>query len=185
MAVQHTDFIELFLPESVQERVKALLEHWLTVPKSGHIPRLSDYLDCASPQVQPDIAIADALPDGQIKVRLYGTRRVKVFKNEWTGRNPLDNFTPDAARDGVQATLTALRHPCGVTATCRFKNGGGPDLSSVATILPLQNENPQISTFIHHLCFVDELGEEDEPLLTLSFEDIRFFDLGAGVPDTP
>ena len=157
----------------------------MSVPKTGLVPHLSDYLDHASPQVQPDIAIADVFPDGHIKVRLYGTRRVKIFKNEWTGRNPLDAYSPDAARDGVKATLTALRHPCGVTARNRFTNGGGPDLTSIATILPLANENAELSTFIHHLCFLDELSEDDEPQVVLSFEDIKFLDIGAGVPDEP
>lgn len=164
------------------EDVAALIEHWKSVPKTGVLPRLADYLDNASPRFQPDIPIADICADGKVKVRLYGTRRVKIFRSEWTGRNPLDNFAPDAAAKGFETAMTALRHPCGATADCLFDNAAGPQLTSIATILPLQGGSPDVMSFVHHLRFNDELSKDDEPIFTVGFDNVKYVDISAGLP---
>ncbi len=170
-------------PPSPEEEVEAFISHWQSISKTGTLPRLADYLDHASPRSQPDIAIADVNPDGTVKVRLYGTRRVKIFGSEWTGRDPFDNFSPAAAKAGMQVTLTALRHPCGATAIFHFENKGAGELPAYSTILPLETDTPDALTFIHHLKFCEDLGEDDEPLRTLRFDELRFIDIGAGVPE--
>ena len=154
------------------------------LPKQNLVPRLEDFLDRPEPLIQPDVAIADVLPTGELSVRRYGTGRVQAFNRNWTGSNPLDGYSDKVKQAAWTDTKKALKHPCGLRATLLFESStGGQTITAVATVLPLLNEKPGVQSFLQHEYLITPLAKNEFPALAVEYEADTYIDIGAGVPD--
>jgi hypothetical protein len=66
-------------------------EHWKSIPKSGLVPNLSDYLDRPNPKLQPWTIIID-FEDKSFPTRLFGTALVELVGSDLTNTDHLALF---------------------------------------------------------------------------------------------
>lgn len=158
-------------------------DHWCALPKAGLIPQLKDYLDNVEPKVQPGIVIMDFMPSGKMAVRLAGTGIVEVF-GEITNATADDIYQPSVKVAAFKQGWAAASHPCGFTIKRTFKDVAGRQGSARAFILPVETTSDR-KTVVSYNGIPTFGGDDinDEIIQAIvGFEDLRWIDIGAGVP---
>ena len=145
---------------------------------------MQNFLDRPEPDIQPDIAIADVLPDGKLSVRLYGTGRVKTFNQNFTDSDdPLMAYPGEIGKLALGIILKTVEFPCGFRATVQFASSK-PEriLNTVSSILPLEHETTGAFSILSHQYLIDDVDPGEFPETVLNISNGEFIDIGAGVP---
>ena len=168
----------------LSDKPKAFFEHWCSLRTEGLIPTLRAFLDHPSPEFQPYVAIYDVCDNGQrLPLRLFGTGLVEFNGSELTGADFLMSAEPELRPIISFTAKMQVEHPCGRTDLRKVASSKGKYVETDALSLPLLTEDdkaPSIVLFLNHRA---TLGHGETLGSVLSIEDIRWVDVGAGVPD--
>ncbi len=156
--------------------------HWNALPKEDLLPHLRDYLDRPMPDFQPGVAIVDMLPDGQLKVRLVGTKRVSLFDQDLTNQNPLAMFSDEACATVGMLARHTVTQPCGNRGTQTIRTDAGTECLGATIALPLKVDDPDAKCFVHFQRLIEDLPFNGKATQILRVNHYEWIDLGAGVP---
>lgn len=166
------------------DKPKAFFDHWASLRTDGLVPTLRAFLDHPSPAFQPFVAIYDVCDDGQrLPLRLFGTGLVEFNGSELTGEDFLLSAEPELREIISFTARMQVSHPCGRTDLRKVASTKGNYVETDALSLPLltdDSKEPSIVLFLNHratLGYGETLGS------VLSIENIRWVDIGAGIPD--
>jgi hypothetical protein len=97
------------------EALDEFVAHWRSIPRTGLVPRLSDYLNLPHPKLQPWTIILDIEPDS-FPTRLFATSLVDIVGTDLTNRDHLELFPQSQRADVRKRHERVVTHPCG---SCR------------------------------------------------------------------
>lgn len=173
--------------ESGTDRARAagdsFLAHWQSLPMTGLMPHLRAYLDCPLPELQPNVAIVDVLPEGGFKARLVGTGRVKLYERDLTDQDPIQAFSDEAKPVVAMLAKATVSHPCGNRGSQTIITSTGRTRLGVTMALPLAVDAPNTGCFVHFQHLAEPLDFDETAVEIARIEDYEWIDIGAGVPD--
>lgn len=169
--------------DAAQAAANSFLAHWRSLPMSGCMPRLSAYLDCPLPVLQPHVAIVDVLPTGGFKARLVGTGRVDLYERDLTNQDPSQMFSDEARPVVAMLAKATVMHPCGNRGSQTIVTSSGRTRLGITMALPLAIDNPEAGCFVHFQHLAEPLEFDEKALEIARVEDYEWIDIGAGVPD--
>lgn len=175
-------------PEVVQALgpdVDAFFQYWWGLPKEGHVPHLSDYLDHAPPDLQPNVVLTDVSSATDMSIRLTGTA-LAAMVGEMTGSHAERIYQGEAREKAIKTGWCAANHPCGYTVARRVRSKSGLMFVSKGVVLPLRTNTPGSKTLAGYNQLPKEdtaIAQEGQIQAVQEFGDSTWVDIGAGVPD--
>jgi len=167
------------IPRDVQE----FFLHWQALGKTGLIPRLQNFLDAPPFKLQSEVAIVDVHADGAMRVRLFGRGLSSMAGSDWTGKDALANFHPEARTRAMYLSSTAVTRPCGYFVK-RFVRRGVVETSAVGIGLLLLYEGGDVGLLVFSSLSDRsvQLLPGDGPGFVRATPLISWIDIGAGIP---
>ncbi len=156
-------------------------EHWKSIPRTGLVPSLGDYLDRPHPTTQPWTVIFDV--EGEhLPMRLVGTLLTGAVGVELKGINAHDIYPEHQRADFVRRHRLITSHPCGMWSygSAKTLKGHGIEMKGIA--LPLMREANQLSV-VRVIELLNPLVPGDQfTQVKTDPKPITWVDIGAGVP---
>jgi len=163
-------------------------ERWDSLPKTGLMPRLRDYLDTAPPQLQPNVVIVDVHADGTMIVRLFGTGLESASGLLPTTHNLMTLYGASVRNMAHRLVLTTVSHPVGYVCTRKVVTTKGAVVECPAIGLPVGVDDAHLKCFITYANIAGaraSLSPRDSLELVQDITFHQWIDLGAGVPEAP
>jgi len=178
-----TDILDEFDPE-----IARFWDYWNGLPKTGLVPRLSDYLDGVPPQLQPSVALIDVFGPDEFKLRLAGTAIVDAIGGEPTEADTPSVYNAELRKAAAALAWEAVNKPCGYAAKRTIRSRAGRMSLVHGIALPLITERVNAKTLVNFSSLarsVAELDAKDQMESMQGLRPVRWIDIGAGVPETP
>jgi len=159
-----------------------LLAHWRSIPKSGLVPSLRDYLERPNPITQPWTLIID-IEDHGFPTRLFGTGLAELVGGDLTHTDHLLLF-PEAqrARSLLRHKLLTS-HPCGMESVAQAQTLKGLVAEMIGLALPLSRDDGGHSV-VRVIQVTENLGYSDKVATVTAVDPkMQWIDIGYGVPD--
>ncbi|MCB2106101.1 MAG: PAS domain-containing protein [Rhodobacteraceae bacterium] len=174
------------LPDVFDPLVNAFWAYWVSLPKQGAVPHLSDYLDRVPPNLQPTVAIVDVYSPVDMRVRLFGTALVDLIAVELTGREALSIYAPESHAAAGSMAWEAVNRPCGYLCKRHFRSHAGMMVTAPGIALPVESNRFECRTVINFTNLsqaVMSLGAEPKLQVVHDIEHVGWIDIGAGTPN--
>jgi hypothetical protein len=158
---------------------------WSALPKIGLMPRLSDYLDEAPPELQPNVTIVDVLSPTEMIVRLFGTGLEEASGLYPTAQSLRVLYGETLWPRAQKLVWAVVTHPVGYVCVRRVRTSAGLIVDCPAIGLPIGVDMPGRHCFITYAnvsSASQELAPEENFELVQDLEFLGWIDLGAGVP---
>ncbi|MBL8643269.1 MAG: hypothetical protein JNK21_05000 [Rhodospirillaceae bacterium] len=179
-------------PSDTAPDIMAFFESWEDLPLDGGsgpglVPRLSDYLDAAPPNLQPNVTIVDVYGPDRMVVRLFGTGLETISGLAPTTHDLMTLYGPEVRAMAQRLVWTTVSHPTGYVCTRHVRTKSGLILDCPAIGLPIGVDDPNMKCFITYASIAnakDALAARDSFVVV---QDVRFehwIDIGAGTPDS-
>ncbi|MDX2145283.1 MAG: PAS domain-containing protein [Rhodospirillaceae bacterium] len=177
----------VFLPDTPHDLVD-FFKSWDALPKQGLIPRLSDYLDAAPIELQPNVTIVDVHAPDKLTVRLFGTGLEDVSGIYPTSEDLMLLFSKAIQEKAKRMVWVVVTHPVGYVCVRRCQTAEGLVYDVPAICLPIAVAGPGPYGFITYASVVDAsqtmmLEENLEMVQDVQF--VQWLDLGNGMPPVP
>jgi hypothetical protein len=159
---------------------------WNGLPKRDLVPRLSDYLDGASPHLQPSVVIADVYSPDILRMRLFATRLVEIAGMDLTGLDSLSVYARDIRKRAGTIVHESANHPCGYLSIRYIRTYSGRMIRAPGICLPLLTDRPDSKTVVNFTSLPEDskaLARDDKIELVQGLELVRWIDIGHGLPD--
>jgi hypothetical protein len=144
------------LPEDVEGIFGEALGYWLSTPRTGDIPKRSDFEPSDVPRLLPQIVLLEVLRDPlDFRYRVIGAHVREHFFEDYTGR--LMSSVPHIEPDGpLRQSLALAMHERKPVRPTDLDYEGPKRLfkQSTEVILPLANEAGDVSHLIAIVQFV-------------------------------
>lgn len=162
---------------------RQFMEYWNSLPKAGVLPDRSDFNPTAIYKLMPAITILEIVSPDRVEMRLVGTDLVERMGIDPTGRNYLDSIAPAARLPYLEMLNRQINHPCGRLSILKTREASGI-LSQVEVLsLPMSHRLSGHPLIISYFGSTESVGfDGDETREVRGFEDVRWIDIGAGVP---
>ena len=162
---------------------RQFFEYWNGLPKVGLVPDRSTFNPPAIHRLMPSVTILEVVPPDRVEMRLIGTDLVARMGADPTGKNYLDSIAPAARLPYLEMLNHQVNHPCGRQSVLHTHEASGI-LSRVEVLsLPMTHRlsgHPLILSYFGPTESVSFDGRDYREVQ--SFEDVRWIDIGAGVP---
>jgi len=165
--------------------VIAFYERWNGLPKTGLLPRLSDYFDTAAPELQPNVTIVDVLSPAEMTVRLFGTGLEQASGLYPTAQSLGVLYGEEVWERAKKLVWIVVTHPVGYVCIRRVRTSAGLVVDCPAVGLPIGVDIPDRRCFITYANVSgasEELAPEENFELVQEVQFLHWIDLGAGVP---
>lgn len=175
---------DLFAPGTATDVVQ-FFERWRALPRTGLVPRLSDYFDTAPAHLQPNVTVVDVHGPSEMTVRLFGTALERTSGHYPTTHDLMGLYAEPIRALACRLVWTAASHPVGYTCVRHVRTTAGRLITCPSIGLPVLLDTGQ------PLCFITYANIENarEALARCDqlevVQDIVFgewIDLGAGTP---
>lgn len=164
--------------------LRAFHAYWDSLPKTNHIPKLSDFLDHVPPELAPYLVIVDVRGPQDTKIRFFGTQLVErtAFDPTWM---TVAQLYDDGLRAQVHQMLwESVTRPAGYLSHRKIVGRSG--FVNVHPSLGLPIDIPTsgvrgVVNYSHSLASGSHLMEDRAHVVQeMTLE--RWIDIGAGVP---
>lgn len=166
--------------------LKPLCEFWDEVRGDRLLPNANEIDPSQIAYILRDIAILDVIDELHIQYRLAGTGIAERMGEDPTGNNLIEMTAP-AMRDTVSKILHLIvSHPVGALATYENVYNTGKRAVVESLYLPLQkteNQSDRIVSVHSREKTVTYEKEQDHSTVAAKIIELKWIDLGAGVPD--
>lgn len=173
------------LPQDTFPDVVKFYSYWISLPKSGRLPRLSDYFDNAPPDLQPFVGISDVYSQTKQKLRLIGTGLVRLAGNDPTGADLGVLYAQTVRERAYELAWEVVNRPIGYLGIRDVRTTFGRIIHGPSICLPLDNPTSPATAVITytHVERADASASDDDPMeLVQDIQLTHWIDLGAGVP---
>lgn len=161
---------------------KRFFGYWDSLPKEGAVPDRSSFDPVRIAALMPAVTILEVFSDTMIMQRLTGTGVCRAMGFDPTGRNALDLMSPELRPDYIKLIHTQLSFPCGRWNIIRSRREGMIDRAEVLT-LPLRYRPTDRWMILSYFGALRPVASEPGPYAILGYEDTRWIDIGAGIPE--
>ncbi len=179
-------------PSTTAPEIIEFFESWEDLPltkDNGHgglVPSLRDYLDCAKPNLQPNVTIVDVFGPTDMVVRLFGTRLESVSGLAPTTHNLMTLYAPEVQARAHHLVWESVSHPVGYVCTRRVLTKTGALVDCPAIGLPIGVDDPTMKCFVTYASVANaqqalELRDSFKVVQDIVFH--HWIDIGAGEPD--
>jgi hypothetical protein len=178
--------IQATFAPGVPDDVTEFFDRWNALPKRGLIPRLSDYFDTASPDLQPNVTIVDVISPSEMTVRLFGTGLEQASGIYPTTQSLGVLYGEEVWERAKKLVWIVVTHPVGYVCNRRVRTSAGLIVDCPAICLPIRVDDPNRHCFITYANVSgasQELAPEESFQLVQDVQFLHWIDLGAGVPD--
>ena len=177
------------LPERLGAIAGRFIEYWLSLPKSGCVPRRADLDPISFRGILPNFLIWQLNQGHGAKWRLVGSGIREWFGRELTGRDVLEIYADAAKPKAVAAGLAMAAQPCGAWGLMALNSPQGYDFLVEVMCLPLRDAEGKVTLFANTMERVQDRSYFDAMAAAgarlESFVAHRFIDIGAGRPAFP
>ena len=152
------------------------------------IPARRRFLPEEVPKLLESFILVELVSDDEILTRLAGSKVVQDFGFDPKGVNYLDFVHPDRRQIASMNIWTTHRQPCGVWALTEQRYPEQKTVQSEMLGLPLaggENSGPQVLFLRHAVSQPKFMVPAKVPGPMNHILDLKFIDIGAGVPDGP
>jgi len=173
------------LPQGTDPDIVKFYFYWLSLPKSGLLPRLSDYLDHAPPELQPFVGISDVYSPIKQKLRLLGTGLVSISGKDPTGAELGVLYVEKVKKQMGQLAWDVVSRPVGYLCVRDLRTTSGRIVHGPSICLPLANPTSPaaaVITYTHVEHADTSFPGDDRAELVQNIRVTHWIDLGAGVP---
>ena len=125
------------MPVYATKSMEAFAAYWFTLPRTGKIPTLADFLDRPNADFQPRVAMTEIISDTDIRYRLVGTELVDGFGQERTGQNILEVAVLEMRSSMVAFFRRIIEQPCGARALIEAATNKDRDIAFETVCFPL------------------------------------------------
>ncbi|MDX2144137.1 MAG: hypothetical protein SFV19_12335 [Rhodospirillaceae bacterium] len=164
------------------DRLEKFFRHWQSIPRSGLVPRLADYLERPNPELQPWTLILD-VEDSTLPTRLFATALVTLVGADLTKTDHLALFSKDQHGDAMRRHKLMAIHPCGMYSEAVAQTLKGLTYAMSGLALPLARENGGHS--VVRIIVPSQALATGDTFATVKVQPpaVKWMDIGAGVPD--
>lgn len=160
--------------------IEAFLAHWRSIPRTGRMPRLDDYLERPNPATQPWTVILDIEPSAY-PTRLFGTGLVDLIGTDLTGTDHLRLFPQSERADSLRRHRETVTRPCGMYSGAESQTQKGLVVEMAGLALPLIRDGGY--SIVRIIRVVQNMGYGDRVAKVTGVKPgSRWLDLGYGVP---
>lgn len=167
---------------------QAFVKYWDSLEcDEGLIPPRSQFRPEDIPRLLPNLILVELVSADIIETRLAGSNVMQSFGFDPKGHNYLDYVQPER-RAIASANMWAVhKQPCGVWALAEQRYPEGKAVQSEMLGLPLFGEGKRpLALFIQQTVREPRyLDREKCPRPVNEILDLKFLDIGAGVPSLP
>lgn len=173
----------LALPEFLRTAgAQRFFFYWDSLPKRQLAPDRKDFSPVAIAPLMPAVTILEIMSDELVVQRLAGTAICRAMGFDPTGGNAFDLVAPET-RPRYRALLNAqTERPCGRWNMLRVRRENLIERAEALT-LPMRHNRSGHWVILSYFGSIETVGYEQGPYEILAYEDTRWIDLGAGVPD--
>lgn len=158
-------------------------EHWSSIPRVGHVPQLSDYLDRPHVALQPWSIIAD-IGEGKMPIRLFGTGIAELIGHDYTGVDYLFAIKAEHRASVLNRDRHCARQPCGLRLDLTATTPLGRIFDYNVMALPAKRGDNAFS-LIHMTSMEQPRNWRELPASVLNCRAVKWVDIGAGIPSDP
>jgi len=165
-------------------RLDTFLAHWKSIPRSGGMPTLSDYLDRPHPAIQPWTIIIDLKPDA-LPMRLFGMGLADMVGRDVTGLDYLQGVRVTRRRHVLARDHMCATHPCGLRIELLANTQTGRTFVNTVLALPVKRANKGYS--LVRVSDVQNFLDRDRrasAMAILHYNSAAWVDIGSGIPPT-
>jgi len=162
----------------------AFLAFWNSLPKTGLLPQLSDFLDSVPPDLAPFMAVVDIRDPETTKIRFFGTQLVEKAAFDPTGMTVGDLYD-DNLRPQVHNLLwTCIQRPVGYLSRRKIVGRSGFVNVHPSVGLPIEIPTSGVRGVVNYSSTAGSASHmvEDRAHLVQEMNLERWIDLGAGAP---
>ncbi|MEQ8266878.1 MAG: PAS domain-containing protein [Parvibaculum sp.] len=161
---------------------KQFFDYWNSLPKDGVAPDRSDFNPARIAPLMAAVSILEIFSDTVIMQRLAGTGLSRAMGFDPTGKNALDLMAPELRPDYIKLIKTQISVPCGRWNIIRSRRSDMIDRAEVLT-LPMRYRVSGNWMILSYFAALKPIAYDPGPYQILGYEDTRWIDIGAGVPD--
>lgn len=161
---------------------KQFFDYWNGLPKNGVAPDKSAFNPARIAPLMPAVSILEIFSDTVVMQRLAGTGLCRAMGFDPTGRNMLDLMAPELRPDYVKLVQTQISRPCGRWNIIRSRRADMVDRAEVLT-LPMYHRVNGNWMILSYFGALKPVAYDPGPYQILGYEDTKWIDIGAGVPD--
>ena len=164
------------------------LTYWDGLGKEGLIPRRNQFRPEDIPRLLNDLILVELISDDEIKTRLAGASVIESFGFDPKGKNYLDYVAPERRQIASMNIWLTHKQPCGVWALTEQQYPEGKSVQSEMLGLPIlgdANCGPLVLFLKHAVKRPKFLNRASYPFAINHIIDLKFLDIGAGVPALP
>lgn len=162
---------------------RRFFDYWDSLPRVGLVPDRSAFNPAKIADLMRAVTILEIRSPAEIEIRLAGTAVCEAMGFEATGRNGLDLVAPDARPGYLKLIAAQVDQPCGRWNVLRVRQAGGAIMRSEAITLPMLHAQSGHHMILSYFGTIETVGYEEGSYQILAYEDTRWIDIGAGVPD--
>ncbi|NKB45657.1 MAG: hypothetical protein GKS03_15405 [Alphaproteobacteria bacterium] len=158
---------------------------WNALPKTDHVPHLSDYLDNVPPDLQPNVVIMDLRSVDDMSIRLMGTTITEAV-GEMTGLSANPLYSGQSRLAAIGQAWQATQHPCGYVAKRTLRSKRGQLIISGGVVLPVRTDTPGSKSVVSYNEIPPAsagLASDDQIEIVQEFSENEWLDIGAGIPE--
>lgn len=165
------------------EGAKRLFAYWNGLPKEGLIPDRSSFDPVAIRDLMRAVTLLEIWSLDRVEIRLAGTGVCEGMGFDPTGRNTLDLLAPET-RDRYRNLIAAqIETPCGRWNVLTTRHAGGVISRAEVITLPMFYARAGHHMILSYFGTIDVVGYDVGGYQIMSYDDTRWIDIGAGVPD--
>ncbi|MCE9651361.1 MAG: PAS domain-containing protein [Parvibaculum sp.] len=162
---------------------RRLFEYWQELPKRGLLPDVSGFDPSGIPLLLPTVTLIEVISFERLEFRWVGTGVVEAIGFDPTGQNYLDMQTDEAKALYLRLVEAQIGLPCGRQNILRMRHSDGVITRVEAVTLPMRDASSGHSLILSYFGTLDVVGFGEGGYKVLDFENTKWIDIGAGVPD--
>lgn len=161
---------------------RRFFEYWDSLPKTGFVPDRKDFNPAAIYPLMPSVSILEIVSRDHVEMRFIGTDLVGRIGMDPTGHNYLDLMKPSARESYLDMLHTQIERPCGRKSIMLSRHVSGLLNRVEAVSLPMTHKVSGHALIISCFEKTETFGIDDGEREVQAYEDIKWIDIGAGVP---
>jgi hypothetical protein len=156
--------------------------YWDSLPKVDFVPDRQDFSPSRIATLMPAVTILEVVSEDIILQRLTGTAVCRSLGFDPTGRSVADLMSPLLWPDYREMISLQLSVPCGRQNMLRSRRANLVDRAEVL-VLPLRHARSGHWMLLSYFDELAPVGYDPGPYEILGYEETRWIDIGAGVPE--
>lgn len=162
---------------------RRFFNYWNSLPKIGLVPDRQSFDPVRIHDLMRAVTILEIWSRARIDMRLAGTGISDAMGFDPTGLNMLELQAPDSREAYLRLLEEQCARPCGRCNLLRARHADGTIVLTEVVSLPMRHAQSGHDMILSYFSSIETTGFGEPAYRILGHEDVRWIDIGAGVPD--